>query len=115
MIVDGVELLRMIRDEEIKDGTIIKCEETGALIVENGLICFKNLMMEDEERHRPIAQITIMKYKFEILSEENEEEIDIQAIEEIHFLTGANDNELDIGNKINEIIKAIKQIDKKLK
>jgi hypothetical protein len=50
--------------------------------------------------------------KFEILSEEDKE-IDIQAIEEINFLTGANDNELDIGNKINELIKAIKQLDKK--
>ena len=53
--------------------------------------------------------------KFEILSnEEEEKEIDIDNIEEIIFLTNATDNDIDIGNKVNDLIKAVKQLNKKI-
>ena len=65
----------------------------------------------------------LMYLKFEILSEEDEE-IDIQAIKEldkevaytnIDYVTGWDKKEQIIIDKQNEIIKAIKQLDKKIK
>lgn len=56
--------------------------------------------------------------KFEILSEEDEE-IDIQALEELDLYAGykSNVDKEVIGNrtKINELIKVVKQLDKKIK
>lgn len=60
--------------------------------------------------------------KFEILSEEDEE-IDIQSIEKLdEWITRRNGEVtqtegkiLDIANKTNELLKAIKQLDKKIK
>lgn len=115
MIVDGVEILRMIRDGEIEDKTRIKDEEYEDVIFEydtrrDGFITI------DE------AENSIMNYytdkdfastKFEILSEEDEE-IDIQAIKELEVfeerVTTAK-----IIDTINDLVKAIKQIDKKIK
>lgn len=114
MIVDGVELLRMIRDEEIKEGTKIRYKNETYFF--NGV----NIEKEDKARREYLTKwlddLIFASSEFEILLEEKEEPIiDIQAIEEINFLTGANDNELDIGNKMNELIKAVKQLDKEMK
>ena len=63
-----------------------------------------------------LSNLQIMYGKFELLVEEKE--IDIQAIEEIYELMHIDDYDEE-GNvlrmKINELIKAIKQLDKKIK
>ena len=112
MVVDGVELLRMIRDDEIKI-----CQHIKGLADDNeyyydgtnitNLTDYKNLLAS-------IPDIVFVKSRFEILSDENEE-IDIQAIEEIKQ---PNNNIAGISyaqEKINELIKAVKQLDKKIK
>lgn len=112
MVVDGVELLRMIRDGEIEEYKDIKDLES------NRLYYFDGHNIVDRENYKNllsnIPDLSFTKKQFEILSEE-EEEIDIDSIEELKFLTGANDNELDIGNKLNEVIKAVKQLNRKIK
>ena len=62
----------------------------------------------------------LMGYNFEILSEEDEE-IDIYSIETLDknntFMFGkVNDQKIiDMQNKINELIKAVKKLDKNIK
>lgn len=58
--------------------------------------------------------VLIGKDKFEILSEEDEE-IDIQSIEEIKFISGDDENAYDSANKINELVKAVKKLDRTMK
>lgn len=112
MVVDGVELLRMIRDGEIKEYKDIKDLESDKLYYFDGHNIvdrenYKNLLAN-------IPDLSFVKKQFEILSEE-EEEIDIDSIEEIIFLTNANDNEIDIGKKVNELVQAVKQLNRKIK
>ena len=120
MIVDGIELLRMIRDYEIKDKSKIiayyKTNKHHEFHYEcNMLLTKENKEVIDEFN----ATFFIDKdYKFEILSEEDEE-IDIDSIEEVKHIYIYNlppnvesvDDRVTINEeKINELIKAVKQL-----
>lgn len=59
-----------------------------------------------------IGFLNFIQSQFEILSEEDEE-IDIQAIEEFKFGEIEAEETYKTRSKINEIIKALKQLDKK--
>ena len=120
-IVDGVELLRLIRDREIKVndkvkyGNIIFTLKKGNLynflVDENG---------NDLEEHGLSTELMIYpECKFEILSnEEEEKEIDIEKIESLKTISFNNFGNLDyessrkITDKINELVIAVKQLDK---
>ena len=81
MLVDGVELLRMIRDGEIKDKTRIKNTYKHEFIVNINEISDGKIISIDNLENEEISLSELMNYNFEILSEEDEE-IDIEAIEE---------------------------------
>ena len=140
-VVDGVELLRMIRDKELKDGTKIKSRAYDKIFEFDKEK--QNVYVEDsaEDLFDYMYLNEIIADKFEILSEEDEE-IDIQSIEDLKYETiieilgecdcwkgnelyclktfSKNDENLLKSNaenhkKINELLKAIKQLDKKIK
>lgn len=112
MIVDGVELLRLIRDGEIIENKtkiidMYSKEEyiyDGNNIRDNG---YCNLLDKESDSN-------FIRKKFEILSEEDEE-MEIEAIEPIKFLIGSDENDSDIALKVNELIKAVKQLNSKIK
>ena len=109
-VVDGVELLRMIRDGEIKINKtkIIDTSTKEEYIFDDNNIRnkhFDNLLDQ-------VCDIEFIRKNFEILSEEDEE-INIDDIKELDTIRTYQNYELAI--KINELIKAIKQLDKKIK
>ncbi len=124
MIVDGVELLRMIKDKEFKDKDIIVDMKTSNIFKYNKNVdTFYNKEVEMFDCYYLFEFVTS---KFEIIENEEDKEIDIDSIEELYTndiksvgeseikcWTGRN---LDIAfaNKINELIKAIKQLNKKI-
>ena len=106
-IVDGVEILRMIKDDEIERGTEIVDSYGNNYIYE--LDEYESFVLKEYDSITKTFEIPdytmFIENKFEI--KEKEQEIDIQAIEEF--------NGVDIGNKVNELLKALKQLDKKIK
>ena len=119
-IVDGVELLRMIRDGEIKENQeMLNINKNKRYYFDGACIMGKK---EFEVLLSNISDVSFSRMKFEILSEEDEE-IDIDSIEEL------NDTNYDFINmtatdlnyyhkltrtRLNELIKAVKQLNKKL-
>lgn len=130
-IVDGVELLRMIRDGEIKNKqTFENINEDLLLTYENGVLYYYNERTEcDCELFRDYSLNSVLKCKFEILSEEDEEdeEIDIQAIKKMNLFSVSNWEKLDdiklfldnnfkqTTDKYNELLKAVKKLDRTMK
>lgn len=109
-VVDGVELLRMIRDGEIERGRKIKVSyDTNYSDVYYFSGCNIRHLKGDYEIGS--ERLLNKKMKYEIL----EKEIDIQSIEEIKFISGDDENAYDSANKINELIRVVKQLDKKIK
>lgn len=117
-VVDGVELLRMIRDGEIKNGTTINLyldqHQIGEYYLNDKQIINKceERLIDDEFF---IDTFISNSSKFEILSEEDEE-IDIDNLTEMNLLSESNIGEKIniITQNINELIKAVKQLNKKL-
>lgn len=120
-IVDGVELLRMIRDKELKKGDKVQHFYSDE-IYEIGNVDLVSIENETELLSDSIGIIEFSNMEFRILSEEDEE-IDVQSIEKLdEWITRRNGEVtqtegkiLDIANKTNELLKAIKQLDKKIK
>ena len=112
-VVDGVELLRIIRDGELKSGTKIKRIDIDVIYYFNG----RNIVDEHNAiLLRFLDDINFIKMKFEILSEEDEE-IDIEAIEEfdrpninLHDLKDVEKEIKWLQDAHNELIKAVKQL-----
>lgn len=122
MIVDGITLLTMIRDGAIKENTKFKDNLGEEYIYKDdgygGLILYKEDTLNNEYYTPDYSFFTDKDITFEILSEQ-EEEIDIEAIEEIpNKILNLEDLEeyiIDYHNKINDLIKAVKQLNKKIK
>lgn len=123
MVVDGVEVLRMIRDGEIKDKTKIK-DDCKTYVYDSKVGSFFEDDANDDGNHimHYFTDIEFSRTKFEILSEDKE--INIQAIEEIekidfNGIDGRANLDIksarEIGQKINALVKAVKQLDKKIK
>lgn len=116
-VVDGVELLRMIRDGELVNGDRIKFGgEIFILNIEEREFYVKG---KPAQKQYSLFQCwtvdNIFDFKFEILSEEDEE-IDIDNLTEMNLLSEPNIWEKIniITQNINELIKAVKQLNKKL-
>ena len=119
-VVDGVELLRMIRDGEIKDGTEFKVNNYDSVYIYIAELGIKNKACDDY-----IDDVLTLKgiadAKFKILLSEDEE-IDIDSIEElndIHYydvsrMTVKETDEYHalIANTLKDVIKAVKQLNK---
>ena len=78
----------------------------------------------EEDDFFEIYNLLVLEDNFEIISKENEEEIDIQAIEEldeykvdakISYSTEWSDAEQVLVEQQNKLLQAIKQLDKKIK
>ena len=114
MVVDGVELLRMIRENKFDDGDKIRAEITANQDYIYSAY-FRNFLNTKTSRHLAVTDYIL--WTFEILSEENKE-IDIQAIEELKELDDKDFYAIPVvinRKAINELIKAVKQLDKKQK
>ena len=100
----GWELMKAIADGEIKEGSKFKAEyET--FIARDGY-----LFVEYDNRQK-YANSFELKWKFELI----EDEIDIDSIEEYKQEHSERCIDVDIRNKLNEILQAVKQIDKRVK
>lgn len=121
MTVDGVELLRLIRDGELKENTKLIDDFDYEYFYEKDE-CEDLILYEfDNIVHKKIIPDYTMfqNNHFKILSEY--EEIDIDSIEELNkngtFEFGKIKDQkiIDMQNKINELLKAVKQINRKIK
>lgn len=117
-IVDGVELLRMIKENKFEDGVEIRAKVTTNQIYVYSAY-YRNFTHKKTGNQLKAQEYVF--WDFEILSEEKEEEIDIQAIEEDRVTCEINnlDNAKFVIRKnednIAMLIKAVKQLDKKVK
>ena len=113
-VVNSSQLLDLAKNGFLKNGTkIISNDEDKFEYV------FKGETFWDD-RNEEMAVSELMYHRFEILSEEDEE-VDIQSIEGLPLvddLEACEPNEYNIqllGKRYNELLKAIKQLDKKIK
>ena len=118
-VVDGVELLRMIKEDKLKYGDKIKNTRTNAIYVYyDGTALWR---IEQNKEFEEIGISVLVTGEFEILSKENEE-IDIDKIEELGKILYIGNNAENVKvvfnniiDKQNEILKALKQLNNKLK
>lgn len=113
-IIDGIELLRMIKDEKIPYRTkinIVSDDETLKFYTIYGTYRQLHLIRDDNGKIEDIRCIDtedLLKGKFEI---EEQEEIDIQNLQE----NNSSNARADINQEnINLLIKAVKQLDLKI-
>lgn len=107
MIVDGAKLLELVKDNKFEDG-----EEIRPQITTNAIYVYSAYYRNFTDKNTG-NQLTVQEYIFWTFDiPKDKEEIDIQAIEEINFISGCDENDTDIANKVNEILKAVKQLDK---
>lgn len=107
----GYELIKEIAEGNIEDGT--------RFIIKGGEFNDFYATYEDKEiivsmfgkELKLTTRYLIDNCTFEIL----EDEIDIQDIEEFSTLYAMSGVEFEIQDKLNELIRAIKQLDKKIK
>ena len=100
-VVDGVELLRMIRDDEIKINTEMKIIELGITLVYLGgkVIIYKG------DGSRVVNVTDFIKTNIEILSEEDEEiEVSDQLIERQNLEIDNLKSELEIKDKMIDLL-----------
>ena len=115
MVVDGVELLRMIRDGEVKENTKLVDDFNYEYFYEKDE-CEDLILYEfDNIVHKKIIPDYTMfqNNHFKILLED--EEIDIDNIEEFEFGKIEDKTNYETRIKINELIKAVKQLNGKIK
>lgn len=118
-IYKGWELIKAIEDGKIKDGSRFKAGY-GTFIARDGY-----LFVEYNNRQE-YANSFELKWEFELI----EDEIDIDSIEKLSKIAYAEinlnkkgskkdvkftDKEIILAEKINQLIKAVKQIDKRVK
>lgn len=124
MIVDGVELLRMIKKNRFEDGDKIIAEITKDQEYIYSAY-FRNFLNKNTGKELSVTDYIF--WTFIILSEEVEE-IDIDSIEEIDLFDNGNSfkdintvkqsydrNFENITQSYNELIKAVKQLNRKIK
>ena len=106
-IYKGWELMKAIADGEIKEGSKIKTNE-------NSFIFREGIFMSNSPFHFLTGiynDIDFATAKFELI----EDEINIDSIEEYKQEHTERCIDIDIRNKMNEILQAVKQIDKRVK
>ena len=102
----GYELIKKIENNELRESTKIKFTSTIAPEEKIVIIIKKDegLYLKDIETGNIINTGWLINSNIEIIEEQ--EEIDIQSIEEI---------EPAMNGTLNQVIKAVKQLDKKIK
>lgn len=106
----GYELYKMIAEGKIKDDCKIKDTKTKYIAIWDGY----NFKLEDNNYLIDgYDEIGFAKRDFELI----EDEIDIQSIEKITYYRTSeddlyNDNFKDVRGVINELVEAVKQLDR---
>lgn len=103
----GYELLKAIEDGKIKEGSRFKVYRTYNAIA---VLEDRTLHFEDGNK-RILTTNDLLIYTFELI----ENEIDIDSIEKLESITNNIDGTVCIMNKINELVQAVKQINKEVK
>jgi hypothetical protein len=106
-IYKGWELIKAIEDGEIKNGSRFNVYRTYSAIA---VLEDKILHIEDGNK-RILTTNDLLIYTFELI----ENEINIDSIEEYKQEHTERCIDIDIRNKMNEILQAVKQIDKRVK
>ena len=108
----GYELMKAIADGEIKNRSRFLLHPTVRAILENKTLHFEN------GNKREIITSDLLLYTFELIEENT---IDIEEIKELDknntFINNkVNDQKIiDLQNKTNELVKAVKQLNQRLK
>lgn len=100
----GYELLKAIANGEIKERSRFKAEYK-TFIARDGY-----LFVEYDNRQE-YANSFELKWEFELI----EDEIDIDSIEKLESVTNNIDGTICMMSKINELVQAVKQLNKKVK
>ena len=110
-VVNGIMLIELFHENKLEQKTKIRNCRTGEIYWYDKK--FFTFWRENSGNHLPVSQF--MTDDFEILSEE-ETEIDIDNLTEMNLLSEPNIWEKIniITQNINELIKAVKQLNKKL-
>ena len=106
-IYKGWELMKAIADGEIKEGSRFNVHRTYSAIA---VLEDRILHLEDGNK-RILTTNDLLIYTFELI----EDEINIDSIEEYKQEHTERCIDIDIRNKMNEILQAVKQIDKRVK
>lgn len=106
-VLEGWELMKMIAEEKIKEDTEFECNLGVHIIYSLEEIRIGNKNDIGNELHRYYTFKDIANADFEII----QDDIDIDSIEEISFEL---DNNGIATKTINELIKAVKQLNKKI-
>lgn len=106
-IYKGWELIKAIEDGEIKNGSRFNVHRTYSAIA---VLEDRILHLEDGNK-RILTTNDLLIYTFELI----EDEINIDSIEEYKQEHTERCIDIDIRNKMNEILQAVKQIDKRVK
>lgn len=115
-IYKGYQLMKAIADGEIEEGSRFKVKAlwNGSYITENriAIVKYKDIVYEEEEI---ISSWTIINSEFELIEDET---IDIENIDGLLKIEPYEADKTDIvinRNKINEILKWVKQQEKRIK
>ncbi len=111
----GWEFLKAIEEKKIKDGTKLRIISNGIYIdMETTAIVEKdalnNFILKNTEFNNGLCANWLINTTIEI----TEDEIDIDNIEEYKQEHSERCIDIDIRNKINELIQAIKQLNNKI-
>lgn len=121
-IVDGMELLIMIENEELKNKKVYIQEIYYDSDTHKEKINKKNIVIDKfgyifvDKDMEEIKDINIFR-KLKFYIEDNDEETDIDSIEELNTLVETTSEKIEantVRKKVNEVIKAVKQLNKKL-
>lgn len=111
MIYKGYELLKAIADGEIKNGTKViskDCSNNRIIYFNVNELCWKD---NGESVFNSIYLLDFLNYNFKLI----EDEVDIDSIEKLESITNNIDGTVCIMVKINELVQAVKQLNKKVK
>lgn len=107
----GYELIKEIADGKIKENTQIEVHDLTVLDKVIAIIEYKNGRLNWVEGTFDTSYLVSLNCYFKVIEEQ--EDIDIQSLEEL------NDYEMpyceEMRDKVNEILQAVKQLDKKIK
>lgn len=113
----GYELIKEITEGKIKDNTQIEVHDLSVLDKWITNIEYKNRRLNWEEETFDTSYLLNPNCYFRVIEEQ--EDIDIQSIEEIKDIfienSSCGEDVKYLARKYNEILKAVKQLEKKIK
>ena len=111
-IYKGWELMKAIADGEIKEGTeIFATTSLGGRYTNTSRAYIGHNDIYWKDTNKQLPAYVFITGEFELI----EDEIDIDSIEEYKQEHTERCIDIDIRNKMNEILQAVKQIDKRVK